>query len=111
MNLTDEEIRIKVAEAMGWKVNPVVHNLGIHPQLQRGHHILPDYPADLNACAEFEATLTEMEQTHYTAHLIAQCGDVARESRNLKFVRLFYQITATARQRCLAYLKTKGLIP
>lgn len=94
--MTDEEIRIKVAEACG---EETVFNLH------------PNYPEDLNACAEFETTLTDEEQTHYTAQLIAQCGEVARESRNLKFVRLFYQITATARQRCLAYLKTKGLIP
>ena len=106
MNLTDEEIRIKVAEAMGWKVNPVVHNLGIHPQLQRGHHILPDYPADLSACAEFEKSLTDEEHLRYRVRL---WNVVITEGDETTWDRQF--ISATARQRCIAFLKTKGIIP
>ena len=61
----------------------------------------PNYPLDLNACAEFEATFAD--------------DDVIAE----KYWLALYDATehtrwpydATARQRCIAFLKTKGIIP
>lgn len=108
--MTDEEIRIKVAESLGWTVNPEVRDLGTHPQMERGHHFLPNYPLDLNACAEFEKLLTYEEADEYDDHL----GDICKRDNDLTDNPTpwrFAVTTATARQRCLAYLKTKGVLP
>ena len=104
MNFTDEEIRIKVAEACG---EETVFNLH------------PNYPLDLNACASFEATLTDEEKPSYVRCLNAShptsdifYPDQAERGFNNKLAgEVFGLVSTTARQRCLAYLKTKGLIP
>ena len=102
MNLTDDEIRIKVAEAMGWdKVykGPEPDNRWISPcGRYKTLEEIPNYPLDLNACAEFEKTLTDKELWQIDAILF-----------NLPDCRAPF--VATARQRCLAYLKTKGILP
>lgn len=113
MNLTDEEIRIQVAEAMGWheEKEPVGsanasawwHNNDRYPSYLMP---VPNYPADLNACAEFEKSLTEEEHLRYRVRL---WNVVITEGDETTWDRQF--ISATARQRCLAYLKTKELIP
>lgn len=59
---------------------------------------------DLNACAKFEKTLTRQERYNYADHLCDMCYDRSPYS-NVEQV-----ISATARQRCLAYLRTKGII-
>lgn len=114
--MTNEEIRIKVAEAMGARLwnNPTQSG----PSQLWGFQVpspsevfarmwlcgeadclLPDYPKDLNACAEFEKMLTDEEKTDFIREL--NKGDFSY--RRLAF--------ATARQRCITYLKTKGIIP
>ena len=109
MNLTDEEIRIKVAKSIGWVdiwKRQCGHNLGAPGAFDwvgrekpgGAEYVLPNYPEDLNACAEFEKTLTNEELWQIDAILF-----------NLPDCRAPF--VATARQRCLAYLKTKGLIP
>jgi hypothetical protein len=60
---------------------------------------VPNYPFDLNACAEFEKTLTDQEHNRCRAHIYLMTFN-PREC-----------FSATARQRCIAYLKTKGIIP
>lgn len=93
MNLTDEEIRIKVAEAHGtmrWSYALPKKCIGAS---------VPNYPEDFNACAEFEKTLTSAERFTYIVELNKLCGDEPSS------------VWATARQRCLAYLKTKGILP
>ena len=100
MNLTDEEIRIKVAEAHGtmrWSYALPTKCIGAN---------VPNYPEDLNACASFEATLTDAEHLRYRVQL---WNVVITEGDETTWDRQF--VSATARQRCLAYLKTKGLIP
>lgn len=122
-----EEIRIKVAEAMGldattkticpfckgntpyeagddygitiWAKCKKCNNTG---KVEPYHTGLPNYPADLNACASFEATLTDEEHREFRNQLGEVVGDVALFCRKM--------ISATAHQRCLAYLKTKGII-
>ena len=136
MTLTDEEIRIKVAEAMGldtttktigprckgntpyeagddygitiWAKCKNCNNTG---KVEPYHTGLPNYPLDLNACAEFEATLNDAEQDAYWCHIVNLCNEEARNQNNFKLVGIFYQITAKPKQRCLAYLKTKGILP
>ena len=57
---------------------------------------------DLNACAEFEATLTDEELEAYREHLSELLNDTAR---------IGLGFTAKPKMRCLAYLKTKGILP
>ena len=99
MNLTDEEIRIKVAEAHGtmrWSYALPTKCIGAS---------VPNYPEDLNACAEFEAKLTDKEWDVYSAEIVS----LTLWDRATDTVKRILQ--ATARQRCLAYLKTKGILP
>lgn len=113
MNFTDEEIRIKVAEAHGtmrWSYALPTKCIGAS---------VPNYPEDLNACASFEATLTDEEKPCYVGWLNAShptsdifYPDQSERGFNNKLAReVFGLVSATARQRCLAYLKTKGLLP
>lgn len=109
MTLTDEEIRIKVAEACGWEViSDTLCN--VKPDKNGDPEIepiapLPNYPADLNACAEFEKTLTDEEWGVYSAEIVS----LTLWDRATDTVKRILQ--ATARQRCLAYLCVKGILP
>lgn len=104
MNLTNEEIRIKVAEAHGtmrWSYALPTKCIGAS---------VPNYPEDLNACAEFEATLTDDELWEYSKLLMdyrqaANGFPLASRSEVLKLQK------ATARQRCIAFIKTLNLEP
>lgn len=122
MNLTDEEIRIKVAESLGWVQiwkRQCGHNLGapgafdwVGREKPGGvEYILPNYPADLNACAEFEATLTDEELSLYGHELGRQTECMQWYNGYISAFGITVIARATARQRCLAYLKTKGIIP
>ena len=117
--MTNDEIRIriKIAESLGWKCGCLDWS-GYHvvdPQgVKRGwagleavaNEALPNYPESLDACAEFERTLALEEQSRYTLNLWERLiGEPHIFKDSFKFV------TATPLQRCLAYLKTKGLIP
>lgn len=102
--MTNDEIRIKVAEACGWKINPAKHTAKIldwiHTESECTGYFPPNYPEDLNACADFEKTISPDQQNQYIMELGKVCC-----------VRGFNIVTATARQRCLAFLKTKGILP
>ena len=57
--LSDDEIRVRVAQAAGWQILDVPANPLPYWNDQRGvfvgggtHQPLPNYPADLNACRE-----------------------------------------------------------
>lgn len=115
--MTDIEMRIAIAGACGWKQT---HIMQMGPKGKyvrtyrkgRGklHQKLPNYLNDLNACAEFEATLTDDELWEYSKLLMdyrqaANGFPMASRSEVLKLQK------ATARQRCIAFLKTKGIIP
>lgn len=106
--MTDEEMRIKIAEACGW--TEIVHHklhagneglLGTHIAADgvRDRDWVPDYLNDLNACSEFEAMLTSAERFTYIVELNKLCGDEPSA------------VWATARQRAEAFLKTKGILP
>lgn len=99
--MTNDEIRIKVAEAMGFTNTSFVCWRG---HLDGYERRIPNYPEDLNACAEFEATLTDDEWTDYLNQLYFITFKVGAKDRDRQAV------SATARQRCLAYLKTKGIL-
>lgn len=103
--MTNEEINIAIAESMGWDVafdtlcnitpdhngEPVIEP--IEP--------LPNYTSDLNACHEFEKVLYIQNETAQQAQ------------KRVFYEMLLYDfdnhpIHATARQRCVAYLRTIG---
>lgn len=58
---------------------------------------IPNYPISLDACAEFEATLSTEHEGMYLDIL-----DSFFEGKPYRLLR------ATPRQRCIAFLKTKG---
>ena len=113
--MTDSELRVAVAEARGWKrklvpptkdgpENPYEefqHTWWYKPDGKFGQP--PNYPGDLNACAEFEATLsTDIMRWKYIGRLI---DETKAESLEV-YAEAFILATATARQRCIAFLRT-----
>lgn len=115
MNLTDEEIRIKIAEACGWtdisKYTQATDGMYGYEPRNGPHSKLPNYPESLDACAEFERTLVEYHGL-YWFNLAEVVSGFKREEFDYSNEYFLADIAcATARQRCLAYLKTKGLIP
>ena len=127
--MTNERIRIKIAEALGWKQTAgrngdyiarpngteVWHydNRGNsygptnNWQLLLQRKEIPDYPNDLDACHEMEKVLTD-EQSEMFADAICRmvCGRTVDAASTYEIA---YCIHATARQRCEAFLKTLGL--
>lgn len=107
--MTPEEINTAIAESLGWTVFhgtlcAVVQDKNGEPEPEPIAP-LPDYHASLDACAEFEATLTTpFDMNCYAALVFDQLSEVD-QTGELDFC----MITATAPQRCKAYLKLKGL--
>ena len=103
MNLTNEEIKDLIRRSQGWtELKEGTHQYG----WKRGDewhylHNVPSYPEDLNACAEFEASFADDDE--FSEKYWLALYDVTQNTR--------WPYDATARQRCLAYLKTKRIIP
>ena len=124
MNLTNEEIRIKVAESMGWrdlKTTWEGYHEWMHPdgRVRYGTKTckvacLPNYPESLDACAEFRKTLTDTEKERYVWWLnhLHPSADI-HYSELQKDVRreVFDLIDVKPIEHCVAYLKMKELIP
>lgn len=129
--MSDITLRIKVAKALGYvwmkwgkRDDPpdVMHFLVI-PRGNNGNftpiegdpppqcitsqalHDVPNFEENLDACAAFEATLSVNEWTPYLDILyrIVQDPHICQTSH------AFLYVTASARQRCEAFLRTKGL--
>jgi hypothetical protein len=111
MNLTDQEKRIKVADACGWTSIQQGNNaqgarlLGASPANKDRTsydglilHELPDYANDLNAMAEAEEVLTDEQHYDFTALMVKTYGG---KNRSI--------ISATAAQRFDAFGKTLNL--
>jgi hypothetical protein len=102
--MTNEEITIAVHEALGWiKLLEGPNHYG-YKRGDEWHylHQVPNYPESLDACAEFEATLTDHE-------LMLMHHQITKILRQMKDPRPAWR--APAKVRCLAYLKTKGILP
>lgn len=117
MNLTDEEMRIAIAEACGWKpYKPITHDgwpllmtPPKKPNKEGWLEPIPDYLNDLNAIHEAIMSLPINKRDQFDVELaVVVHGDFIRHQ--VRYQR-FETTNATARQRCLAYLKTKGIIP
>jgi hypothetical protein len=110
--MTDDQIRIAIAEWCGWTFQPMTGPLGcpwVMPSATKWEDRMPqppDYPNDLNAVHEVENIINSNTDLGY-AYDMALCKLVnAYEEGLCNHVRLYH---ATARQRCEALLKTVGL--
>jgi hypothetical protein len=102
--MTPEAQRIAIAEACGWRTQPDSQGKRWEDTsaLEDGWFYeseLPDYLTDLNACAEFEATLTAEEYSAYHHVLV---HDICAHPSSVR------PLSATAAQRCEAFLRTIG---
>lgn len=97
--MTAEQIRIAVAECCGWyQLQEPVGSANAFAWWKGNDRYppylmpVPNYPASLDACAEFEATLTDDEAFLYNGWLMTPGR---------------YTWQATATQRCLAFLRVR----
>ena len=104
--MTDEQMRIAIAEACGWHEEKEPEGSAFatawwHHNDRYPSYLmpLPDYLNDLNAMHEAEKSIDAGLLAKYTTELLKVCGG----PMSVHF--------ATARQRAEAFLKTKGLIP
>lgn len=120
--LTNEQKRIKIAEALGWKRRePFLNAIGTMTQQWEkageingdgcgGHTLdeLPDYFEDLNAMHEAEETLTEEQRNQYLKALNGPYMGGAYGT-GPGFYDWWRTTHATAAQRAEAFGKTCGL--
>ena len=114
--LSDNEIRIKVAELLGWADLVEARN---SPDAEKFRLMLvgpfaltgttpngtacwrvPNYPQDLNACAEMEETLDDSQKDNFEYVLGIVIGPGREHWR-------WHLLHATARQRCEAFIAVK----
>lgn len=110
--LTDDEIRVRVAELMGFTEvrfqgsGSYVGFVGKAPRMTWSGYPIANYPADLNACASFEATLTDKQWEDYGEHI---CDEFMRQRGDMTIAEMTRAaFGASARQRCEAFLATMG---
>jgi hypothetical protein len=100
--MTPEQINIKIAELCGWARRDT--NTGFYRNGDNERLGIPDYVGDLNACAEFEATVQNIVAYTAELHFVVTGYSAPYMCANpTKIVR------ATAPQRCEAFLRTLGL--
>lgn len=105
--LTDDELRVMLAKLAGWlEVERCSRNsLNPHPQgaqfrgtkdtgSERTYIVLPNYPADLNACHAVLHAITPAQHSAYQVHL----ADLSGNFRNA--------IDAPPRERTIALIAT-----
>jgi hypothetical protein len=108
--MTDEQQRITIAEACGWKDN-TDYGRGMYwisPTGQESFHgpdVLPDYLNDLNAMHEAEKALTHEQLTHYRLTQLPRVCDKTQPMNGC----VQEAVSATAAQRAEAFLRTLGL--
>jgi hypothetical protein len=117
--MTNEHIRIKVAEACGWKQIPKgkFYSGKWHAgDMWDFKDLPPDFPNDLDACAEMEKTLLNAERRVYIRHLneihpLKPFKFIDMELKDFVDVEMdiYMLVSATALQRCEAFLRVKGL--
>lgn len=114
--MTNEQMRVKIAESLGkfarktgeiveyqdWRGDFMFQRVRFPNGSISPCHVenVPNYPEDLNACAEFEKNLNHknLEFHTYTCYVLQFCTEEGNHT-----------YCATALQRCRAYLKTKAL--
>lgn len=106
--MTDEQINQRIAEACGWTElqNTMDGCYGLKSPT-RGYIRIPDYCTDLNAMHEAEKTLDVSCRLNYPTKLLRVLFDLRGEF-TWYGSGTFPHITATARQRAEAFLRTLG---
>ena len=114
--LSDDEIRVRVAEVMGWtNIRPEIvawkHRyeptlIGDSPDNLVSPSLLPNYPADLNACHELAMSL-DRDSLQYSAYCSA-VNQIIAIANSAKNARPIQAIDAPARTRCEALLAVMG---
>lgn len=111
--LSPDELRVRVAELMGWRVEcdgpPDYGMHGLHPGLHQPDDTpveLPPYHESLDSCREFEDAMTDEEHWHYRQHLRRITALDASTVYSSDKSRRAY-LSATPLQRCQAYILTK----
>ena len=111
--LSDEELRIRVAELLGWleiENDMVVLNVyelrgltpdNTHISHERWRISIPQYPKDLNACHEMEKTMTAEQCRAYDKLLNMYQADAY-------IVADSWRWHASARQRCESFVLVTG---
>lgn len=122
--MTNEEINIAIAESLGYMdiyrcgssgkrtEQGLLHGKMLcgtldQPSINYGREyvFIKRYTADLNACHEIEKTLDEMRAVHIRGVGVCTKAEIYYDM----LVGLCDQpVRATARQRCVAYLRTIG---
>jgi len=105
--MTEEQQRIAIAEACGWKLSPPnLEYKWLNPDTKWSEPELPDYLNDLNAMHEAEKVLTPKYQpakgeSQWGEYLgwLGFCGEN-------KTREVYECVTATAAQRAEAFLRT-----
>ena len=107
--MNPSEINRAIAELCGWRMVKVFEwDTSAKPHVRLPKQFcsdgidIPNYHADLNACAEFERTLTDgIQQSLYLSQLKSQ--------KNMEWpMTVWLYTTATAQQRCEAFLRLHG---
>lgn len=124
--MTDEEMRIAIAEACGWTQQTCANDTriewwfppGCNRDYVRAQEYPPDYPNDLNACHEMEKVILtgndwRVRLERYSNQLMTtmHATDFGRIDVAFKrdaVGRRYFTVHATARQRCEAFLRTIG---
>ena len=102
--MNDNELQIAVCEAIGWKRCEMNQHIFRDPNgvLRYAKH-LPDLTLGFMHEREKELTTTE-QQNQYQSNIAEICyADEERANNQV----VFNQLTATARQRAIAWLKVK----
>lgn len=115
--MTDQEINQAIAEELGWEIvgkNKVDElygwEKGVSHKCSMTHALIPDYVSDLNAMHEAEKTLKDRStyQTGGKGKYLAILSEVIGTSWDGTWMNDFIVVTATARQRAEAFLRTIG---
>lgn len=104
--MTNQEINERIAKVLGWKRRE--HCKGYYRDDYEGYLLeLPNYAGSLDACREFEGTIGRLALEYYAENLaVAVWGSAV--GNTLSYLGASQLITATALQRCEAFLRMKG---
>jgi len=106
--MTDEEINIKIAEALGWIVRKANSGLIGKPKDEQGPlDELPDWCNDLNAMHEAESQLSNGDHKRFRNILWSDI-ESDRDPEHAENDERYF-VSATARQRAEAFLRTLDL--
>lgn len=99
--MNNDQINIAIAQHFGWTDTDIVNRGG---KLMYGQTEVPNYCGDLNAMHKAEMRIPNDKQSEYDSHLVAIVGEETGLLPSLQF----RCITASAKQRAKAFVRTVG---